>query len=108
MQSQLITDISHVAEARRNAADLAVALGFDEVQRGRVAITATELATNVVRHGGGGEMLLGTYEDSTGSGVEMIALDKGRGIANLAESSRDGVSTAGSSGHGLGAIRRQS
>jgi anti-sigma regulatory factor (Ser/Thr protein kinase) len=82
--------------------------GFDETQRGRVAIVATELATNIVRHGGGGEMLIGSYEDPSGSGVELIALDKGRGIENLSECLRDGFSSAGSAGHGLGAIRRQS
>ncbi len=108
MQAQPISDISHIAEARRAAVEAATAFGFNETDAGRVAIVATELATNTLRHGGGGEMLIGTYDDPTGSGVELIALDKGRGIANLEQSLRDGYSTAGSSGHGLGAIRRQS
>jgi anti-sigma regulatory factor (Ser/Thr protein kinase) len=108
MRSQTVTDISHVAEARRCAVEAANAAGFDATHAGRVAIVATELATNIVRHGGGGEMLMGAFEDPSGSGIELIALDKGRGIADLQASSRDGFSTAGSSGHGLGAIRRQS
>ena len=40
------------------------------------------------------------------AGVELLALDKGSGIANLAESLRDGYSTAGTPGTGLGAITR--
>jgi anti-sigma regulatory factor (Ser/Thr protein kinase) len=108
MRSQTVTDITHVAEARRTAVEVAKTAGFDETHAGRVAIVATELATNILRHGGGGEMLIGVYEDPSGSGIELIALDKGRGIASLDESSRDGFSTAGSSGNGLGAIRRQS
>lgn len=107
MLSQPLPDASYIADARRIAVDAAATFGFDETQRGRVAIVATELATNIVRHGGGGEMLIGTYDDPTGAGIELIALDKGRGIANLEECLRDGVSSAGSSGHGLGAIRRQ-
>lgn len=108
MRAQSITDTSHIAEARRSAVDAATASGFDATQSGRVAIVATELATNIVKHGGGGEMLISTYDDASGSGVELIGLDKGRGIANLAECLRDGFSSAGTAGHGLGAIRRQS
>ena len=108
MYSQPISDQSHIAEARRGAVQAASTFGFDETSAGRVAIVATELATNVLRHGERGELLIGSFEDSTGSGVELIALDKGQGIADLAAASRDGYSSAGSSGHGLGAIRRQS
>jgi anti-sigma regulatory factor (Ser/Thr protein kinase) len=108
MRVQIVVDLSHVAEARRNAVEIAKESGFDETQTGRVAIVATELATNIVKHGDGGEMLIGCYEDPSGSGIELIALDKGRGIANLGQSLVDGYSTAGSAGNGLGAIRRQS
>jgi anti-sigma regulatory factor (Ser/Thr protein kinase) len=108
MYSQPIHDQSHIAEARRGAVDAATTFGFDETQAGRVAIVATELATNVLRHGGRGEMLIGNYDDESGAGIELIALDQGRGIADLQAALRDGFSSAGSSGHGLGAIRRQS
>lgn len=108
MRAQPITHTSHVAEARRRATEAAESLGFDATRIGRVALVATELATNVIRHGGGGEMLVHRYHDPSGSGIELIALDKGRGIANLTRCLQDGYSTAGSAGHGLGAIRRQS
>jgi anti-sigma regulatory factor (Ser/Thr protein kinase) len=108
MRVQAVADLSHVAEARRNAVETANESGFEETQAGRVALVATELATNIIKHGGGGEMLIGSYDDPSGSGVELIALDKGRGITNLGQSFEDGYSTAGSPGNGLGAIRRQS
>lgn len=108
MRVQPVIDMTHIAEARRFAAERASELGFDETQTGRVALVATELATNIVKHGNGGQMLISAYDDSSGAGVQLIALDKGRGIANLSEALRDGVSTAGSAGAGLGAIRRQS
>lgn len=108
MRSVAVTESSQIAEARRYASDLAIARGASEATVGRVALVATELATNLIKHGGGGELLLASYGDAAHGGVELIALDRGRGIANLQESLRDGHSTAGSAGHGLGAIRRQS
>ena len=91
---------------------MAVALarvhGFGEEDAGRVAIVASELATNLIKHGGGGEMLAGAFEDRTGSGIELLALDKGPGMVDVEASSRDGHSTAGSPGNGLGAIQRGS
>jgi len=108
MISVPVTEASQVADARRRAIGLALALGFGETATGRVAIVATELATNLVKYATGGEMLLGTFEDETGTGVEIIALDRGPGLSDLADALQDGHSTGGSPGTGLGAIRRQS
>lgn len=71
-----------------------------------MALVATELATNLVKHARGGRLLTGVFEDQTGAGVEVISLDTGPGIADLQASLRDGYSTAGSSGTGLGAVWR--
>jgi anti-sigma regulatory factor (Ser/Thr protein kinase) len=101
-----VADSSQVAEARRAAVGQAHALGFVEEAAGRVAIVATELATNIIKHGGGGALLIGRFDDETGAGLECVALDRGKGIANVAVSMRDGHSTAGSPGNGLGAISR--
>jgi anti-sigma regulatory factor (Ser/Thr protein kinase) len=108
MRVQAVADGSQVGEARRSAIDVATQMGFDESSAGRVALVATELATNLLKHAGSGELLIATYADGTGTGVEIIALDRGPGIKNLAGSLRDGYSSAGTAGHGLGAIRRQS
>ena len=80
-------------------------LGYTETEAGRVAIVATELAQNLLRYGGGGEMLAGP-EDGAPGGIEVLALDKGPGIADVAACLRDGFSTGGTSGNGLGAVRR--
>jgi anti-sigma regulatory factor (Ser/Thr protein kinase) len=106
--SILVTEASQVAEARRYGAGLSQRLGFDDTTAGRVAIVITELATNLVKYGDFGEILLGTFEDETGSGIEIVALDKGPGILDIASCFRDGYSTGGSAGEGLGAVRRQS
>ncbi|MDE1933666.1 ATP-binding SpoIIE family protein phosphatase [Bradyrhizobium sp.] len=108
MISLAVQDQSQVAEARRSASDLAGRQGFAEADRGRVALVATELATNILKHGNGGEILVGVYGEGPDTGIELIALDKGVGISNVAASVTDGHSTAGTAGNGLGAIVRQS
>ena len=103
-----VTEASQVAEARRRAVATAQGFGFCETAVGRVAIVTTELATNIVKYGVPGEILVGTYDDGTGAGVEIIALDKGPGLTDLSGAMRDGHSTGGSGGTGLGAVRRLS
>ena len=66
MISVPVLEASQVAEARRRATGVARTLGFDDTSGGRVAIVATELATNLVKYGTNGEILLGTFEDETG------------------------------------------
>jgi anti-sigma regulatory factor (Ser/Thr protein kinase) len=100
-----VTDASHVAAARREAVVLAGKAGQDEVDTGRVALVVTELANNILRHGGGGEILIGV-DRATQAGIEILAVDSGRGMADVAACLRDGFSTAGTPGTGLGAIQR--
>jgi anti-sigma regulatory factor (Ser/Thr protein kinase) len=108
MKSVGVNDQSGVAEARRRATDLARRAGFSEVETGKLALITTELSTNLVKHGSGGEVLIGTYEDNESHGIEILALDKGAGMSNVAACLEDGYSSAGTSGHGLGAVVRQS
>jgi len=80
---------------------------LSEVEAGNAAIALTEAATNMLKHAGGGEVLLRTLGTPAG-GVEILALDQGRGMDNWELSARDGYSTGTSSGNGLGAMRRLS
>jgi anti-sigma regulatory factor (Ser/Thr protein kinase) len=102
-----VAEASQVGEARRHATAIARDHGFGEVDVGRVAIAVTEAATNLVKHGGGGEIHVSTLTADAARGMALIAIDRGPGIARLAEAARDGFSTAGSAGTGLGAIARQ-
>jgi len=104
----LIEEESQIGEARRDAQRLAMKYGLDDTQTGRVAIAATELATNLYRHGSGGELLLQPIRAGDKEGIELLAIDKGRGMTNVDRCLSDGYSTAGTTGTGLGAIRRLS
>lgn len=100
-----VHDASHVGAARRAAVTLAERGGCSETVGGQVALVATELATNLVRHGGGGELLVRRVANP-GSGIEIVAIDRGPGMASVDRAFRDGYSTGGSNGTGLGAVRR--
>src|SRR5207237_807570 len=89
---------------------------------GEVAIIVTELANNLARHApaGGGEILLRAVAPTggsgggrgetpaAGSGIEILSLDRGAGIANVNAAMRDGFTTGRTPGTGLGAVRRLS
>lgn len=100
-----VHDTSQVAEARRVAMQCAEALQMRETAVGKAGLIATELATNLVKHGGGGSILFASDEARTSSLV-IISIDKGRGIDSLSTAMADGYSTSGSPGTGLGAISR--
>jgi anti-sigma regulatory factor (Ser/Thr protein kinase) len=101
-----VDERSAVGEVRRSAIALAGELGFSEEDAGRVALIVTEAATNLVQHGGGGEVLIRAVTGRAGSGVEVLVLDRGVGIGDLLAAARDGYSTAGTPGTGLGAVAR--
>ena len=103
-----IEETSGVGEARRVAMKLAEALQFSEPDIGRVALVVTEAASNIVQHAGRGEILLRPFAVEAPASLEVLALDQGPGMANVAAALRDGFSTGGSSGQGLGAIARLS
>jgi anti-sigma regulatory factor (Ser/Thr protein kinase) len=104
-----VTDPSEAGEARRRVAGWSREQGLTPELAGSVALVVTELATNLANHTVGGELLLrkiSTPEQQRG--VEVLSLDKGPGVANFSECLRDGFSSTGTAGTGLGAVRRAS
>ncbi|MCE3554690.1 ATP-binding protein [Pseudonocardia sp. RS11V-5] len=101
-----LDDPSGPGGARRAAEKLADQLGFPAQRVAEVGLAVTEIGTNVLRHAGGGAVLLrAVHLDKTG-GVEVVAVDAGPGMSDVPASSRDGHSTRGTLGVGLGAIGR--
>jgi anti-sigma regulatory factor (Ser/Thr protein kinase) len=103
-----LSDPSQVSAARLEAQRMARALDFDETAVGRISIAVTEVVTNALRHGGGGGLVVQSIETGGVAGLEVVAIDRGRGMPDYAHSEKDGVSTGGTRGSGLGAMRRQS
>lgn len=104
-----ITETTQPGGLRRSVAELGRSLGLDDEALGRASIVATELGTNLVKHAtGGGEVLFRPMVYNNASGIELISIDRGPGMANPERMQMDGVSTSGSQGTGLGAMRRLS
>jgi anti-sigma regulatory factor (Ser/Thr protein kinase) len=95
-----------VGEARRNAVTVATRAGLDGNALSNLSIVVNELATNAVRHGGGGVILLRQLREYQLAGIEVLCIDRGPGMSDLAACFRDGFSTGGTMGTGLGAARR--
>jgi len=101
-------DLSRVGEARRAAAVLAKGAGFGASQQGEIAIIATELTTNLAKHATNGRLLLQAIPPSgaqASASMELIAVDTGPGMSDPERCLRDGYSTGGTAGTGLGAIQ---
>jgi anti-sigma regulatory factor (Ser/Thr protein kinase) len=102
-----VEDSSQVGDCRRAAQRLAELHEFDDTLAGRVGIVATELATNVVKHAGRGELLMQAIRRSGDVAIELATIDRGPGM-QVERCMRDGHSTGGTAGTGLGAILRLS
>jgi anti-sigma regulatory factor (Ser/Thr protein kinase) len=101
-----VTEASQTGEARRKAAAFAEDLKMSETRCGEVALVATELATNLVKHAKGGHILVQSFPQNGHSGLRIISADKGPGIADVSKALAGGYSTTGTMGGGLGAIQR--
>ena len=86
---------------------MAASLGLSETKLGETALVITEAARNAVVHGGGGYLVLSGTKSKSGTWMDIVALDRGPGIADLPRALQDGYSTGGTPGTGLGAIKRR-
>lgn len=97
-----IDDATQVGASRRLAARMAEAAALDELGTGQLGLVVVELATNLHKHAQRGELYL---RAETAGAVDVLALDHGPGM-DLERCFSDGYSTGGTSGTGLGAVRR--
>ncbi|GAA0525049.1 ATP-binding protein [Paractinoplanes ferrugineus] len=95
------------AAARRAAERLATELGLPENRIADLSIVTAEAGGNLVKHADEGVLLVRAVRTELSAGVEIIAIDRGPGMADLVTAVGDGHSTAGTLGIGLGAIVRQ-
>jgi anti-sigma regulatory factor (Ser/Thr protein kinase) len=103
-----VNQTTDVASARRAVLHMASRAGFTPEDAGAAAIIVTEAASNLVKHGGGGELIVRNITSSDGPLLEILAIDRGKGMTSISRCFQDGYSTGGSPGTGLGAIARLS
>ena len=98
------TDADIVA-ARQAARDLASRLAFSPTELTMIATAVSEVARNIVRFAGLGEILVELLEQPR-RGVRVVARDTGPGIVDVDQALTDGYSTYDGLGLGLPGARR--
>ena len=101
-----VTNALECRAASNAAKRLARNIGFGSVACEEISVVASELASNVVRHAGGGEITASPVEGPGKTGIQIFAEDQGPGIVDVELALKDGYSTAGGLGVGLGAVNR--
>jgi serine/threonine-protein kinase RsbT len=76
------------------------------VDQTKLVTAASELARNTIKYGGGGEVHLDALEDGFRRGIGLLFVDSGPGISDLDMALRDGYTTGGGLGLGLGGSKR--
>ncbi len=101
--------IEHPTDTQRAAAaarELAASIGFSALECEEIVVATTELASNLIKHAGGGSINLEAASAAGRNGICIESLDSGPGISDIEQALTDGYSTAGSLGIGLGAVNR--
>lgn len=99
-------DRSYFAILKKDIHAKVIAAGFSERKIGEIDILIAELVSNLVRHAGGGQLLVKLIEENEVQGIEIISFDSGPGINDVNRMMEDGQSTKNSLGQGLGAMKR--
>jgi anti-sigma regulatory factor (Ser/Thr protein kinase) len=109
-------DVFHV---QRAVSAFALIVGFSRRECGELAIVASELTSNILKYAVKGSVELESFSDGSGTGVTLIAADRGPPFHDLALAMRDGWDDRGpidplqmlkrkGIGGGLGAVLRLS
>jgi serine/threonine-protein kinase RsbT len=96
----------NVIHVRQAARIWAVEMGFGLVDQTKIVTAASELARNMIDFGGGGTVRLEVIDQGDRRGLRLTFEDQGPGIADIQLALKDGYSTRGGLGLGLGGSRR--
>ena len=95
-----------VVNVRQSVREFAVDARLSLVDQTKLVTAASELARNMVVYGGGGIVLLEQLENDGRAGVRVTFEDQGPGIPDVALAMRDGYTSGGGLGLGLGGAKR--
>jgi serine/threonine-protein kinase RsbT len=97
-----------VVIVRQAVRQWSVELGFSLIDQTKIVTAASELARNTLIHGGGGKVSLEAHNDHNRRGLRLIFEDRGPGIPDINQALKDGFTTGGGLGLGLGGAKRLS
>ena len=93
---------------RQVVREQAIALGFTLVDQTKLVTAASELGRNILNYGGGGEMQMVRLAEGNRTGLKLVFIDQGPGIPDVELALKDGYTTGGGMGLGLGGAKRLS
>lgn len=82
--------------------------GFSLIDQTKIVTAASELARNTVVYGGGGTLRLEMLNHGARFGLQLTFEDQGPGIPDVELAMKDGYTTGGGLGLGLGGAKRLS
>lgn len=95
-----------IVSVRQTVRTWAQRLGFSLVDQTKIVTAASELARNTLKHGGGGELTMEILNEGIRRGLKLTFKDHGPGIPDISLAMRDGFTTGGGLGLGLGGSKR--
>lgn len=98
-------DILSVRQAVR---EWSVSMGMNLIDQTKIVTAASELARNTFVYGGGGKLILEQVSNGSRYGLRLTFEDNGPGINNIELALKDGYTTSGGMGLGLGGAKRLS
>ena len=104
--SASIGSSSDVVKVRQLVRQWTISLGFSLVDQTKMVTAASELARNAWEHGGGGTVTLESLNNESRRGLRLTFSDQGAGIADVEQALKDGYTTGGGMGLGLGGAKR--
>jgi serine/threonine-protein kinase RsbT len=101
-----VRDETGIAWSVMEARKAAMAIGFDDIVSQMIATAVSELANNIIKYAGRGEIILERIIVQNRAGMEVIARDSGPGIEDIQKAMADHYSTGDTLGLGLPGVKR--
>lgn len=101
-----IRSADDIVKVRQIVRQWAVDQGFGLVDQTKVVTAASELARNALDYGGGGEFRIEALNNDARRGLRLTFSDSGPGIVDIEQAMKDGFTTGGGLGLGLGGAKR--
>jgi serine/threonine-protein kinase RsbT len=95
-----------VVRVRQQVRAWSLGVGFSLVDQTKIVTAASELARNALEYGGGGTMLMEEVTNPPRKGLRLTFRDEGPGIPDLDQALKDGFTSGGGLGLGLGGAKR--
>ncbi len=101
-----ISSDTDIVTARQHGRVMAGDMGFSPTDMTLIATAISEIARNIIKYAGEGEITINTVIQNGRRGITVYACDEGPGIPDTALAMQDGYSTSGGLGLGLPGARR--